>query len=67
MQQFLEGFQYTVLHTSGHADGETIRAVIETVEPQMVIPMHTEVPEAFLQLVGRSQLHLLQDGECIEI
>jgi len=39
---FLRGLDYTCLHTSGHTDAATIRAVIATVNPAVIIPIHTE-------------------------
>lgn len=36
------GLKMVILHTSGHADPDTIRALIERVHPTEVIPIHTE-------------------------
>lgn len=36
------GLKMVVLHTSGHADPDTIRALIERVHPNEIIPVHTE-------------------------
>lgn len=38
---------YIYLHTSGHADKEAIKKLIDTVEPEYIIPIHTEKPEEF--------------------
>ena len=38
---------YTFLHTSGHADIEAIKKVCETVNPEVIIPIHSEKPEVF--------------------
>ena len=42
--QFMQGkgVQIVDLHTSGHADEETIQALINDVKPNYVIPVHTE-------------------------
>lgn len=42
--QFMQskGVQIVDLHTSGHADEETIRKLIEDVSPDYIIPVHTE-------------------------
>ncbi len=50
MKQFLSecenlGLEIVTLHTSGHADYESIRQLIKTVNPNEIIPIHTEVPE----------------------
>jgi len=41
--------------------------VIDTVQPDMVFPMHTEVPEFFLKLVGNRKVVLANDEEIINL
>lgn len=41
---------YIYLHTSGHADFEAIKKVIQVVKPKMLIPIHSEKPEAFAKM-----------------
>ena len=53
MQDFLaacvsKGLSLCSLHTTGHADTETIRKLIEHTKPTEIIPIHTESPEWFL-------------------
>lgn len=36
------GLKTLSLHTSGHADPDTIRALIDRVNPTEIIPVHTE-------------------------
>lgn len=67
MQAFLRGFHRIDLHTSGHADGETIRTVIDTVDPGCIIPMHTEKPDAFISLADGRRILFPQDGDCITL
>ena len=67
IKKFLEGHKRLDMHTSGHADSDAIKMVIDTVQPAVVIPMHTEVPEAFLKLVGEKKVVLANDEEYIEI
>lgn len=47
MKKALEGYRLIKLHTSGHADPGTIKSVIEAVNPDVIIPIHTTVPEKF--------------------
>ena len=61
--QFLDGYDYEVLHTSGHAVPETIQGVIRAVKPNKIIPLHTEVPDAFLALAGTAQVEIPKDGQ----
>ena len=39
------GLKIVTLHTSGHADFESIKKLVETVNPTEIIPIHTEAPE----------------------
>jgi len=35
------------LHASGHASGPEIRDMVQRINPRIVVPIHTEHPEAF--------------------
>ena len=37
-----KGVKIVSLHTSGHADSDTIDAIIQAVQPKAIIPVHTE-------------------------
>ncbi len=67
IKEFLAEYKRLDMHTSGHADCDAIKMVIETVKPEMIIPMHTDVPEAFLELVGDEKVMILDDKEVIRI
>lgn len=52
MQNFLEecgkmGLEVITLHTSGHADADTIKKIIEKTSPSEILPVHTENPDWF--------------------
>lgn len=52
MRDFLDGcammgLKTLSLHTSGHADADTIQQLIDTLHPNEIIPVHTEAPEWF--------------------
>ena len=53
------------VHCSGHADPETIKSIITTIAPRVVIPVHTEHPEMFLEmgLPATIDVKLLETGE----
>lgn len=42
------GLKIVNLHTSGHADYETIKKLVKTVNPTDIIPIHTKAPEKML-------------------
>ena len=67
IKEFLADFKRLDMHTSGHADSDAIKMVIDTVNPDTVIPMHTEVPEAFLNLVGKRKVILANDEDVINV
>lgn len=48
------GLEIVTLHTSGHADYEAIKKLVATVNPDEIIPIHTEAPEK-LHHLNRSQ------------
>ena len=43
-------YPYTHIHASGHLNYDEIRDVIETVQPKVLIPVHTQHPEVFKNL-----------------
>ncbi len=47
--QFMQdkGVRVVDLHTSGHADAETIRSLVKDVNPKYIIPVHTENADWF--------------------
>lgn len=64
----LENRNLVKLHTSGHAAPAALRAVCETVQPRCgVIPMHSERPEAFTELLPNENVRILKDGEPLEL
>ncbi|WP_186894239.1 MBL fold metallo-hydrolase [Acetobacterium malicum] len=55
----------TDLHTSGHASTQALKAFIQQCNPRMVLPIHTENPDGFLECGNR--VYLPQDGERIRL
>lgn len=59
------------LHTSGHAYVETIARLIETVQPKVIVPMHTEKADEFTSIPAfapyRDRVNVLQDGEKLSL
>lgn len=63
---FLAPYEYRVLHTSGHASPEDIKKLYKTVEPKCgLIPIHTDAPEKFRDIVSAEMLISLNDGETL--
>jgi ribonuclease J len=51
-------------HASGHASPEDIAWVVDTIDPDIIIPVHTENPAWFSEKWGNT--HIVHDGERIE-
>lgn len=59
------GFSLEALHTSGHATVADIRRVIDGLDPQKLIPIHTMRPDAFGAFSDRTERK--QDGVAFEL
>jgi len=53
-------------HASGHASSEDLRRAIETADPEIIIPVHTEKAEWFLEQFGE-RVKKVSDGGSVEI
>ncbi len=51
-----EGMDVKDIHTSGHADPQTIRQLIEKVNPKHIIPVHTENAQWFVDNYGTDRV-----------
>ena len=68
LTQFLDGFPVIRLHTSGHAERETLREVCRILRPRRgIIPIHGEQPEKFRALATSCQVACLKDGEMLTL
>jgi len=54
------GYHRRHIHTSGHADRESLAMIAEFVNPKKIIPIHTENKEQFVDLFG-DKTYLLED------
>lgn len=61
--EFMEqkGCKIHILHTSGHADSETIDELIAAVSPKTIIPVHTENADYFEKFSGKYNIILDSD------
>jgi ribonuclease J len=68
--KFLGDFRTEHLHTSGHAYIDTIKKVIDIVNPMMIIPMHTECAHEFHKIKEfekyANRIKVPNDGEVFE-
>lgn len=67
MQKFVPK-NHISLHTSGHADYDSIKKVCEIVKPKILIPIHGEKPEVFENMeLKNCNIKIAKDGEEINI
>jgi ribonuclease J len=65
---FIKPYKIEFLHTSGHADIETLTNVFNTVNPKCgIIPIHTEEPGKFNKLFLQQKIISLEDGKTIDV
>ncbi|EGB13417.1 metallo-beta-lactamase family protein [Pseudodesulfovibrio mercurii] len=60
-----ENSTFRLIHTSGHAVREDLMRLVGSVEPQTVIPLHTEHKNAYAEYFPN--VHVLDDGEVFEL
>jgi ribonuclease J len=60
MIRFLSGVDYRYLHTSGHADAQTIESMINQVQPDVIMPIHTENAKWFHEKYPKRALSTIE-------
>jgi len=53
-------------HASGHASGEELLRMVEEIQPEVVIPVHTKRPEFFVERLSEVRVELPVEGKIIE-
>lgn len=57
------GKDYVHIHTSGHSDVESMSKLFKMLEPNVIIPIHTNDPEKFAKTFSEWNVKMLADGE----
>lgn len=60
-----EKLNYHYIHTSGHADFETLKETVDHLRPKLIVPIHTFHPESYESL--GVPIHVLNDGEGFQL
>lgn len=65
LTRFVEetGMTFQVIHTSGHADAETMKELVGAARPTRLLPVHTQAPELFKTFFPNVQK--VEDGEVV--
>ncbi|MEI6454800.1 MAG: MBL fold metallo-hydrolase [bacterium] len=55
------------LHTSGHADEETLKRMVDAIRPKSLVPIHTFNGAAYQKIFPDVNVRLVKNGEVVEI
>ena len=55
------------LHTSGHADVETLKRLVEALQPKTLVPIHTFEADAYKTIFTNVHVRQVKDKEIVEI
>ena len=55
------------IHSSGHADTQSLQRIVEHIRPQTIIPIHTDSPSSFGELFSENHILYLSDNRSIEL
>ena len=59
--------ELVTIHTSGHASVDTLKNMVKTVMPKRVIPIHTNTPELFQEILSDAEVAVGGDGVEIQL
>lgn len=62
---FRQAGRMITLHTSGHADLSGLRQMVALTDPDIVIPIHSEIPQEMRRVVTEEKLELFLGGDCL--
>ena len=66
--EYLTNRNFTIhkIHTSGHADSETLKQMVEAIKPKNIVPIHT-FNGSYYKKIFTTQIVEMNDGETKEI
>ena len=53
------------IHSSGHADTQSLQRLVEHIRPQMIVPIHTDAPKQFSDIFVNNNVKCLDDNEVL--
>lgn len=65
--KYLEGRGLKIhhLHTSGHADVETLQRMVETLQPKNLVPIHTFEGDEYQHIFSNVNVKRIKDKEVV--
>lgn len=61
------GLTEKYLHTSGHADLETLQRMVDILKPKNIVPIHTFEGDEYKNIFPKSKILRIKDGKTVEI
>ena len=55
----------TDIHSSGHADTQSLQRIVEFVQPKTIVPIHTDAPKRFCDIFVNDNVKCLDDNEVL--
>lgn len=53
------------IHSSGHADTQSLQRLVEHIRPQTIVPIHTDAPKQFSDIFVNDNVKSLDDNEVL--
>ena len=53
------------IHSSGHADTQSLQRIVEYIRPQTIVPIHTDAPKQFSDIFVNDNVKCLDDNEVL--
>ena len=53
------------IHSSGHADTQSLQRIVEFVRPKTIVPIHTDAPKQFSDIFVNNNVKCLDDNEVL--
>ena len=53
------------IHSSGHADTQSLQRLVEYIHPQTIVPIHTDAPKQFSDIFVNNNVKCLDDNEVL--
>jgi ribonuclease J len=68
MMRFIKkkNMKFYQVHTSGHAEINTLRKVVKKLKPRKIVPIHTFYPDKYSDLFSQ-KIEQVSDGEVFEV
>mgnify|MGYP000966558805 CR=1 FL=1 len=67
LKELLDAYPSYICHSSGHVTTSDLITFIDLVNPDLIIPIHTESPESLERILPHRNIRILNDKEVFEV